>query len=100
MRKNKLKVKTSAGKVMPSVSWDSEGILLVEFSKTGCHNRFRGMCADIKEVKATNSKDSAKQGHESSPRPPNSPDLAPADFHLFGHLKNALRRRRFATTAS
>ena len=28
--------------------------------------------------------------------PAYSPDLAPSDFHLFGHLKNALRGHRFA----
>jgi len=28
--------------------------------------------------------------------PAYSPDLVPSDFHLFGHLKNALRGRRFA----
>ena len=28
--------------------------------------------------------------------PAYSPDLAPSDFHLFGPLKNALRRRRFS----
>jgi hypothetical protein len=31
-----------------------------------CHNKFRVICADIKEVKTTNSKDSAKQEDESS----------------------------------
>jgi hypothetical protein len=35
MRKNKFRVQTSAGKVMASVFWDSEGILLVEFLKRG-----------------------------------------------------------------
>jgi len=28
---------------------------------------------------------------------PNSPDLAPSDYHLFGPLKNALRGCRFST---
>jgi hypothetical protein len=32
---NKFKVQTSAGKVMASVFWDSEGILLVGFLKRG-----------------------------------------------------------------
>jgi hypothetical protein len=35
MKKNKFKVQTSEGKVMASVFWDSEGILLVEFLKRG-----------------------------------------------------------------
>jgi hypothetical protein len=31
-----------------------------------CHNQFRAICADIKEVRTTNSKNSAKQEDESS----------------------------------
>jgi hypothetical protein len=54
------------------------------------------MCADIKEVKTTNSKGSAKQEDESSTRPAYSLDLAPTDFHLLGPSKDALRGRRFA----
>jgi hypothetical protein len=49
-RKTKIKVQTSAGKVMASGLWDSEGTLLVELLKRGCHNQFRAICADIKEV--------------------------------------------------
>jgi len=30
------------------------------------------------------------------PLPPLGPDLAHPDFHLLGHLKDALRGRRFA----
>jgi hypothetical protein len=29
--------------------------------------------------------------------PPDSPDLAPSDYHLFGPLKDALRGRHFAS---
>jgi hypothetical protein len=54
------------------------------------------MCADIKGVKSMNSKRSAKEEDESSPRPPDSLDLAPSDFHLAGLLKDPLRGRRFA----
>ena len=35
MMDNKFKVQTSAGKVIASVFWDSEGILLVEFLNSG-----------------------------------------------------------------
>jgi histone-lysine N-methyltransferase SETMAR len=31
------------------------------------------------------------------PHPPYSPDLAPSDFHLFGALKNSVRRVKFKT---
>jgi len=36
MREEKFKVQTSAGDVMVSIFWDSEGILLVGFLKRGC----------------------------------------------------------------
>jgi len=35
MMDKKFKVQTSTGKVMASILWDSEGILLVEFLKRG-----------------------------------------------------------------
>jgi transposase len=37
--------------------------------------------------------------HQTSfvPHPPDSPDLAPADFFLFPKLKTTLKRRRFQT---
>jgi hypothetical protein len=52
--------------------------------------------ADVKEFETTNSKVSAKQEEESSPLPPYSLDVAPSDFHRFGHLKDSLQGRRFA----
>ena len=58
--KKKLKVQVSPGKVMGSIFWGCKGILLVEFLQVGCHSQFRVICADIKEVKATNLKGSAK----------------------------------------
>jgi hypothetical protein len=50
-----------------------------------CHSQFRaiGLCADIKEVKTTNWKISAKQEDESKPRLPYSPDIAFSVFHIF-----------------
>lgn len=34
-------------------------------------------------------------GFQQLPHPPYSLDLAPSDYYLFGHLKKALRGRRF-----
>jgi hypothetical protein len=74
---------------MAGIIWDSEGILLVEFlNDERCHNQFRAICADIKEVNSTNLKGSAKQEDESSLYPSCIPDLAPSDFHLSGPLKD------------
>jgi hypothetical protein len=36
-------------------------------------------------------------GFELLQHPPNSPDLAPSDYHIFGPLKEALRGRGFAS---
>jgi hypothetical protein len=52
-------------------------------------------CANVKEVKATNSKDSAKQEDEYIDHSPYSPNLTPSDFHIFGPLKDVLRGQRF-----
>ena len=35
-------------------------------------------------------------GFEQLSHPPYSPDLAPSDYYLFGHLKKELRGKRFA----
>jgi hypothetical protein len=35
MRENKIKVQSSAGKVMASIFWDSEETLIVEFRNRG-----------------------------------------------------------------
>jgi hypothetical protein len=79
---------------MTSVFADSEGSLLVKFSKR-CATINLAICADIEEVKGTNSKDSLKEEDKSSSHPPYSPDLTSSDFHLSGPLKDALPGRRF-----
>jgi len=48
------------------------------------------MYTDINEVKATNSKGSAKEEGESSPCSPHSTDLATSNFHLLKPLKDTL----------
>jgi transposase len=39
--------------------------------------------------------DITKLGWTTLPRPPYSPDVAPTDYHLFGKLKESIRRTRF-----
>lgn len=66
---NRLKAQTFVGnRVMASVIWDSEGILLVEVLER-CHSRFREKCADIKVVKIMNLKGSAEYENDLSPHP-------------------------------
>jgi histone-lysine N-methyltransferase SETMAR len=38
-----------------------------------------------------------KLGWNVLPHPPYSPHLAPSDFHLFGALKDAIRKKRFGS---
>jgi hypothetical protein len=56
----KFKSKPSAGRIMLTLFWDMEGVILVHFT-------------------------------------PKGPDLAHAYFHVFGPMKEALRRRKFSS---
>jgi len=88
---NTFNVQTSAGEVIASIFWeDSEGIFSIALLEQKCHNEFRAICADIKEVKTMTLKGSVKHEDESSAHPPYSPDLEPSEFHLFRPLKDAL----------
>lgn len=40
----------------------------------------------------------ARMGWSLVPHPPNSPDQAPSDFHLFGRMKESLRGQHFDDT--
>ena len=120
----KFKTGPSAGKVMATIFWDKDGILLVDFLEPGrTINSDRYIQAlrklkrairdkrpgiDIKDItihhdnarphtsKAT-AAELAKLGWTVMPHPPYSPDLAPSDFHLFGPLKNFLRGQHFTS---
>ena len=88
-----------------------------------CHNQFRAIFGDFKVVQTTNLKGLTKQEDELNPppawqcrtahhsahkggncdigvtfftHPPCNPGLAPSDFHLFCHLKDALQAHYFA----
>lgn len=118
----KAKVLKSAGKVMLSVFWDSEGVLLVDFLKKGntinakyYSNLLIKLRAKIKELRpgklsktvmfhqdnapAHTARDTmstiAECGFEIMDHPPYSPDLAPSDYYLFPQLKKKLMGRRF-----
>ncbi|UYV82375.1 hypothetical protein LAZ67_21001863 [Cordylochernes scorpioides] len=113
----KAKTVPSAGKVMVSVFWDSEGVLLLDFLNKGqtitgdyYANLVKQLREAIKEKrrgklsrKIVYHQDNAPShrslqamatiydsGFELLPHAPYSPDLAPSDFHLFPHLKKSL----------
>lgn len=118
----KAKVIPSAGKVMASVFWDSQGVILIEYLQQGqtvtgqyYSGQLRRLREAIKEKRpgmltrgVLFHQDNAPAhtsvvamatihdcGFNLVPHPPYSPDLAPSDFHLFPQLKKALAGRHF-----
>ncbi|XP_046976424.1 histone-lysine N-methyltransferase SETMAR-like [Vanessa cardui] len=117
----KFKVSSSAGKVMVSVFWDAEGIIMVESLEkatiTGSYNadQIRRLREAIKQKRRGKLRagvlfhqDNApshkvavaitaiqESGFEILEHPPYSPDLDPSDFDLFPRLKEHLRGKKF-----
>lgn len=96
----KAKTRLSAGKVLATVFWDSEGVLLVDFRRKPIrnvivlHDNARPHTARLTQEKLT-------QMHWTPlEHPPYSPDLSPCDYHLFGPLKEDLGGRRFGDNAA
>lgn len=119
----KFKVSESAGKLMATVFWDCEGILLIDYKEKGrsiTGEYYAAILEKLKEAikekrrgKLTKGvlllQDNApvhksrvamaalhKHGFQSIVHPPYSPDLAPSDFYLFPNLKKDLRGRKFS----
>jgi len=69
MMVNTFKVQTSAGEVIASIFWDSEGIFSVILEQK-CHNEFTAICAHIKEIKTMTLKGSVKHEDKSTANPP------------------------------
>ncbi|XP_026327857.1 histone-lysine N-methyltransferase SETMAR-like, partial [Hyposmocoma kahamanoa] len=118
----KFKVSESAGKIMATVFWDCEGILLVDYKEKGVNitreyyartlerlkeavkEKRRGkwtkgvlLLQDNAPVHKSNVAMAAlhKCGFQSLTHPPYSPDLAPSDYYLFPNLKKDLRGNKF-----
>lgn len=112
----------SAGKVMASVFWDSEGVLMIDYLErgktvTGIYyaELIRKLRAVIKEKRRGKLRQGVLLHQDNAPahtsavakaaigecgfellqHPPYSPDLAPSDFHLFRFLKESLRGQKF-----
>jgi histone-lysine N-methyltransferase SETMAR len=110
----KFKVTPSAGKIMLTVFWDSQGVLLAHFQERGenvnavsyCEVLFmlhaairrkrpgllsRGVLLLHDNARPHTARLSQERiaafGWQLLEHPPYSPDLAPSDFHLFGPLK-------------
>lgn len=118
----KFKVASSAGKVMASVFWDAEGVIMIEYLEKGTTitgsyyaDQIRRLREAIKEKRRGKLRagilfhqDNAPphkagvamaairdSGFELLEHPPYSPDLAPSDFYLFPRLKEDLRGNKF-----
>ena len=120
----KFKAVPSAGKVMASVFWDTEGIIMIDYLEKGqtingeyYSNELRQLRENLK-VKRRGKlskgvlllQDNAPVhnaaiaiaaastcGFELLPHPPYSPDLAPSDFFLFPRLKDAITGKHYGT---
>ena len=121
-RVKKFKSQRSAGKIMATVFWDIEGVILVDFMPKGTTinsdvyiDTLRKLKARLRRVrphldmsKVLLQHDNARPhtslktreviasfGWTTVTHPPYSPDLAPSDYHLFGPLKEGVRGQHF-----
>lgn len=118
----KFKSEKSVKKIMATIFWDSEGVILIDFlegKKTVTSSYYEGV---LKKLKTSLAKKRRGKLHsqilfhhdnapahssravrallrefrwETLPHPPYSPDLAPSDFFLFPKLKESLKGTRF-----
>lgn len=120
----KAKTVQSAGKVMATVFWDSQGIILIDYLEKGRTITGQYYCdlldtfdaalkakrPHLKKKKILFHHDNApahscrlateklhQLRYELLPHPPYSPDLAPCDFFLFPNMKKWLGGKRFAS---
>jgi len=120
--KKKAKTVPSAAKVMDTVFWNAEGLILAEFLQRGqtitaaryvqTLHKLRRALRDKRpgrniiilhdnarpHAARLTSEAIAKMGWEVLPHPSYSPDLAPSDYHLFGFVKDQLRGQCYETT--
>jgi len=118
----KFRVQKSAGKVIASIFWDQDGIVLIDYLPKGhtinveyyssllvqlkdilkkkCHGKitkgvlFLHDSAPAHQALATHKK-LAYVGFHCLDHPPYSLDLAPSDYHLFPGLKKTIARSPF-----
>lgn len=120
----KFKVSQSAGKLMATVFWDSEGILLIDYKEKGVSitgEYYATILERLREAIKEKRRGKLSRGvlllHDNAPvhksrvalaalhkvgfdilnHPPYSPDLAPSDYYLFPKMKKELRGKKFST---
>lgn len=123
----KARVQPSAGKVMLTVFWDQDGVVMTDFlakgtTITGAY--YASLLMKLREAIKIKRRGKISKGilllqdnapvhnshvarsearacgYEILPHPPYSPDLAPSDFHLFPAMKLFLKGKRFPDDAA
>jgi len=114
-RPKKCRVQKSAGKVLASIFWDQDGILLIDYLSRGQiinAEYYSSLLVELKDILKEKRREIITKGilflHENAPahlalatqkkltyldfqcldHPPYSLDMAPSDYHLFPGLKN------------
>ena len=122
LRPKKFKTQPFAGKVMATLFWDAEGVIILDFlpkrsTITGVYyanllDQLRTAICEKRRCKLSKgvllqldnarvhicevARDAVKRnGYELIPHPAYSPDLAPSDFFLFPNLKKDIRGLHF-----
>ena len=121
-RPKKLKTQPSADKVMATVFWDAQGVIMLDFLvkkstitgayyanllgqlRTAIREKRRGKLSKGILLEQDNARvhtckiamDAVERnGYELIPQPAYSPDLAPSEYFLFPNLKKDIRGRHF-----
>jgi histone-lysine N-methyltransferase SETMAR len=122
---NKFKTHKSGSKMLASVFWGKDGILLVDYMEKGatitakyvlrCTSRQTEAATDLQTSRQAFERNLVLQDNASLnkaaithqkladlhfeflKRPAYSPDLAPSDYYLFPNLKKHFRRRKFSS---
>ena len=124
LRPKKFRVQKSAGKVLASIFWDQDGILLIGYlpkGQTVNAQYYSSLLVQLKDALKEKRRGKFTKGvlflHDNAPahwalatqkklayldfqcldHPPYSPHLAPSDYHLFPGLKKQLKGDHFSS---
>ena len=125
-RPKKFRVQKSAGKVLASIFWAKDGIILIDYLPKGQtinSEYYLSLLVQLRNILKEKRPEKVTKGvsfmHDNAParralatqkklayrgfhcldHPPCSPDLAPSDYHLFSGLKKQLKGRHFSSDA-
>jgi len=125
-RPKKFRLQKSSGKILASIFWDHDGILLVDYLQKGQtinEEYYSLLLVKLKDILKEKPRGKFTKGvlflHDNAPahkalttqkkmtylgfqclhHPPHSPDLSPSDYHLFPELKKQLKGRHFSSDA-